>query len=1133
MVQEIYSAASARRAILTAATVQVQYFQSSSDAHPENPQEDALLFYYDTGMFLRYTDGAWLERGVDIPVDSKIGMVSICTKYDGQTYEMPMFVTKTSSGWTVTPVGSIDDKDIPVVNVQFFQRSNDAAPSNPAVNNVMFYSDTSAFVQWNGTAWVSINVDTTLDEGKIFFSSRTTVMDGTPTNDPMWCIKTADGWSYRQVFPPDVDTSVGIWEVNSDIRPVDYYLTFYDYSKVGQYGGVSPRIGDTIIYVKNQTIWGTGFVWSLNPSGSINSLVTASTDPEAILTLVDSAYISIKDRVVNGESFVPLSTHDGTESRVVLESSFVWAMGHQIALTDINRIAAATDGVSLMITQDEMTAPASFTNPAISYQAFVLDGIFSLYIVISSAPSGGENVASFSLRADADGNIIECVTMNTFDVTAILPAFTKIQHVYAINGDGSITETLTDPMLAACELITHAVAITATETINADMLDKYLPTIVGIGNAKRYLAASAGQEPYWDEAQGGVPDTDSTIVNMARRDGSWVPTSSCIRLETTNVDTMPVGARASVVVEGTLPTDLMQADDYWVERYDFNYNASGIQRHMQTLTAARDDQSRIQMFKRMWKADTLGGAGTWEAWVLFYDSEEQPSADYVVDTSSNLTHMTRIHGLWAPSASCNFVTDIELDTQPAGQEIAGSTVSDTPPSGIDPNAGHFHAVRYDLNFDGSGAIRHIQTLSAISVDTNHMQMFKRLYTQESSASQGVWHAWIKVYDSALDFVTDSNSPTTPMARLEGVWQLQHCYMHTDNINVDAVGYNAVSASAVSGTLPTGIDTNADNYFVTTNSINADADMGGVQTLTVLTSSTGRLQEYKRFILTSGATPWRTVYDSNYPDASMGEWLFNATVSAVGSILSAEDTAMSKLGTLGASAPQLGDGVILTKTDGSYWGYGKITTRASNTNSVAVLSSTLTLVAGQGTVLTGNAIDIKHDATLIIDANNQLSVVGSENPPVNLVVSVPGGFNVDAMVNLPDIDYREFCGVLGMCTAPSSAAQIQNATGHPIDAFTIVKSTLSPMAKTFTSETDWTRHYLQELDLFYNGADNSYNEWYKLFRQGDETPTAFQNVTSWVLMSSAILPNGGFANGDYIEHVDKQGDIFTRSFQINT
>jgi hypothetical protein len=77
------------------------------------------------------------------------------------------------------------------------------------------------------------------------------------------------------------------------------------------------------------------------------------------------------------------------------------------------------------------------------------------------------------------------------------------------------------------------------------------------------------------------------------------------------------------------------------------------------------------------------------------------------------------------------------------------TVSDTAPADLDPEASHFWVQRYDHNYEGSGAIRHIQTLNAYNLSANpiRIQSYKRLYTQEGPLQPGVWHEWIKVYDS--------------------------------------------------------------------------------------------------------------------------------------------------------------------------------------------------------------------------------------------------------------------------------------------------------------------------------------------------------------------------------------------------
>jgi hypothetical protein len=330
---------------------------------------------------------------------------------------------------------------------------------------------------------------------------------------------------------------------------------------------------------------------------------------------------------------------------------------------------------------------------------------------------------------------------------AIINEVTITGPVYVIRDGNNFT---TAPLYGSGVYIPITVRTVegGTETLDAAFLDKYNPTVIGMGDAKRFLAADSEHDPYWEEFPALLPDTDSEFVNMTRRAGVWVPVSSCVRTETLNVDTMPVGQRAAAVLDGTLPEELMaDADCYWVERYDFNYNASGLQRHLQTLTAAKDDEGRLQMFKRMYKSDSLSAQGAWDAWTLFYDSEQPPSQDYVSDTNSDLTHMTRIHGSWTPIASCQVVANIELDDMPAGQELAGMSVSDTAPADLDPDAGHFWVQRYDLNYEGSGAQRHIQTLNAYNLSANHIQTYKRLYTQEGSLQEGVWHEWIKLYDS--------------------------------------------------------------------------------------------------------------------------------------------------------------------------------------------------------------------------------------------------------------------------------------------------------------------------------------------------------------------------------------------------
>jgi hypothetical protein len=397
MAQSIYSSDSTRKAILTSAVVNVSYFQGSTDALPESPAENELLFQYDTAVMLRWDGTQWLDRGAEMPVVGKIGICSIRALYDGKTYDGAVIVQKTSYGWKIR----------------------------------------------------------------------------------------------------SMDEYQATWIVENDVLPIGERFNGKAFVTVGDYSKERPEVGDDIILTDKSTVWGCGKVTLTSVMGT-EITVTASGDPTEIMRFVDAAYISIKDRTINSEEFVPLTTHDGTETRIVLKPAFDWRVGGVLPQELVERIRAAGDnGATLILTQIDLSDP-SVPHDMIMITARASDkGYFTYTITVFDMEN--DPIATFGINS-ADGSIISevSVTLSSFDVTAVVPDFTAIHYVYAYSDD-EYSETLDDAHIAAAELLLHAVAVHETETINADMLDRYLPTILNKDDVKRHLVKNPGSDPSWDE----------------------------------------------------------------------------------------------------------------------------------------------------------------------------------------------------------------------------------------------------------------------------------------------------------------------------------------------------------------------------------------------------------------------------------------------------------------------------------------------------------------------------------------------------------------------------------------------------------------------------------------------------------
>jgi hypothetical protein len=257
------------------------------------------------------------------------------------------------------------------------------------------------------------------------------------------------------------------------------------------------------IVIKQAVINGltvAGPVYILREGNAFSSapIYDGGLDPSAIMRLVDAAYISIKDRTINSELFVPLTTHDGTETHIVLKPAFDWRAGGTLPQELVERIrAAGDDGVTLILTQVDLSDP-TVPHDMIMITSYVANNGYFVYTITVFDQDNGP-VATFGINS-ADSSVISevSVTLTSFDVTAVVPAFTAINYVYAYSDD-EYSETLDDAHTAAAELLLHAVAVHETETINADMLDRYLPTIVNKDDVKRHLVKNPGSDPSWDE----------------------------------------------------------------------------------------------------------------------------------------------------------------------------------------------------------------------------------------------------------------------------------------------------------------------------------------------------------------------------------------------------------------------------------------------------------------------------------------------------------------------------------------------------------------------------------------------------------------------------------------------------------
>jgi hypothetical protein len=320
-------------------------------------------------------------------------------------------------------------------------------------------------------------------------------------------------FSYFQADEPSDMAEDELW-----YNPDDLIIRRFIDGEWVERGTYIPVDQQRCIVIKRAVINGltvTGPVYILRDGDSFTSVpIYGDIDQAEIMRLVDAAYISIKDRTINSESFVPLTTHDGTETHIVLKPAFDWRVGGTLPQELVQRIrAAGDDGATLILTQIDLSDP-SVPHDMIMIIARASDnGYFTYTITVFDKDNGP--VSTFGINS-ADGSIISevSVTLTSFDVTAVVPAFTAINYVYAYSDD-EYSETLDDAHTAAAELLLHAVAVHETETINADMLDRYLPTIINKDDVKRHLVKNPGSDPSWDEYRhiNGVWKYDGSLTS--------------------------------------------------------------------------------------------------------------------------------------------------------------------------------------------------------------------------------------------------------------------------------------------------------------------------------------------------------------------------------------------------------------------------------------------------------------------------------------------------------------------------------------------------------------------------------------------------------------------------------------------
>jgi hypothetical protein len=385
MAQSIYSSDSTRKAILTAAVVNVSYFQASTDALPEAPQPNELLFFHDTAAMLRWDGTQWLDRGAEMPVIGKIGICSIRALYDSQTFEQPVWAFKTATGWALHPMLVTDSTQAT------WMLANAVVP----VGSAIYYETLSKIGALGGTE-PQVGDDVIIMEdaftwgvGKVMnLNTKAISVIASP-----YAAKTMTQTTWTAVAPAARTGS--IFDLSGLI-------------KVGTTGSESPLLGDDIIlHTQDGATWGQGKITASLGSGTYTIVVLSST-----LTITPGGGLSL-----SSESVMSVK-HD--ETIVEEEDGTLSVVGTKDMPTLANVIAAGNTGEELMklhALRLTVNGAAYGNNLEIAEGETTIFGIdgFTAQVAMNAAMAGSFRqalgVTVLPVYPSADGDYILHVTM--------------------------------------------------------------------------------------------------------------------------------------------------------------------------------------------------------------------------------------------------------------------------------------------------------------------------------------------------------------------------------------------------------------------------------------------------------------------------------------------------------------------------------------------------------------------------------------------------------------------------------------------------------------------------------------------------------------------------------------------------